>query len=246
MSLTSVAVVLGGRERSLRRRARTPDGPRSRWKAPFVGRLQWRRNVTWSSVTLSIPWPAPPFALACPDSKAKCAARSEPSAADRCNEPQTETAEVLRLLIILLHPSRRTRRTRRLLIICSTPAPSAHRRPSCAPRLGWQPQQLAPLGCKVHGGAALVTTAPTLREHRRARMHDVQHTPALRPLCAVSSACNVAARGPRARHARRRGDHAPRAFTQAHDGGCSGGTRVQAPRCELLRTALGRRRGKGT
>ena len=47
----------------------------------------------------------PPFALACPDIKAKCAARSEPSAADRCNEPQTETAEV-----------------RRLLIICSTPA----------------------------------------------------------------------------------------------------------------------------
>ena len=143
----------------------------------------------------------------------------------------------------LFHPSRRTRR---LLIIGSTPAPSARRRPSCAPRLGWQPQQLAPLGCKVHGGAALVTTAPTLREHRRARMHDVQHTPALRPLCAVSSACNGAARGPRARHARRRGDHAPRAFTQAHDGGCSGGARVQAPRCELLRTALGRRRGKGT
>ena len=72
---------------------------------PLVGRCQWRRNVTWSAVTLSMPWPAPPFALACPDSKAKCAARSEPSAADRCNEPQTETAEV-----------------RRLLIICSTPA----------------------------------------------------------------------------------------------------------------------------
>ena len=139
------------------------------------------------------------------------------------------------------------RRTRRLIICSTTPAPPARRRPSCAPRLGWQPQQLAPLGCKVHGGAALVTTAPTLREHRRARMHDVQHAPALRPVSAVSSACNGAARGPRARHARRGGDHAlharrggdhaPRAFTQAHDGGCSGGARVQAPRCERLRTA---------
>ena len=35
----------------------------------------------------------------------KCAARSEPSAADRCNEPQTETAEVLRLLIICSTPA---------------------------------------------------------------------------------------------------------------------------------------------
>ena len=52
-----------------------------------------------------MPWLAPPFALACPDSKAKCAARSEPSAADRCNEPQTETAEVLRLLIICSTPA---------------------------------------------------------------------------------------------------------------------------------------------
>ena len=148
------------------------------------------------------------------------------------------------------------RRTRRLIICSATPAPPARRRSSCAPRLGWQPQQLAPLGCKVHGGAALVTTAPTLREHRRARMHDVQHAPALRPMSAVSSACNGAARGPRALHARRGGDHAlharrggdhaPRAFTQAHDGGCSGGARVQAPRRELLRTALGRRRGQGT
>ena len=107
MSLTSVAVVLGGRERSAAARAAfsTTEDPESRWKAPFVGRRQWRRNVTWASVTLSMPWPAPPFTLACPDCKAKCAARSKPSAADRCNEPETETAEV-----------------RRLLIICSTPA----------------------------------------------------------------------------------------------------------------------------
>ena len=67
---------------------------------PFVGRRQWRRNVTWSSVTLSMPWPAPPFALACPDSKAKCAALSEPSAADRCNEPETETAEALSSVLL--------------------------------------------------------------------------------------------------------------------------------------------------
>ena len=67
---------------------------------PLVGRCQWRRNVTWSSVTLSMPWPAPPFALACPDSKAKCAALSEPSAADRCNEPETETAEALSSVLL--------------------------------------------------------------------------------------------------------------------------------------------------
>ena len=47
-----------------------------------------------------MPWPAPPFALACPDSKAKCAALSEPSAADRCNEPETETAEVLSSMLL--------------------------------------------------------------------------------------------------------------------------------------------------
>ena len=51
-------------------------------------------------MTLSMPWLAPPFALACPDSKAKCAALSEPSAADRCNEPQTETAEVLSSVLL--------------------------------------------------------------------------------------------------------------------------------------------------
>jgi hypothetical protein len=42
-----------------------------------------------------MPWPAPPFALACPDSKAKCAALS-----DRCNEPETETAEVLSSMLL--------------------------------------------------------------------------------------------------------------------------------------------------
>ena len=47
-----------------------------------------------------MPWPAPPFALACPDSKAKCAALSELSAADRCNEPETETAEVLSSMLL--------------------------------------------------------------------------------------------------------------------------------------------------
>ena len=51
-------------------------------------------------MTLSMPWPAPPFALACPDSKAKCAALSEPSAADRCNEPETETAEALSSVLL--------------------------------------------------------------------------------------------------------------------------------------------------
>ena len=51
-------------------------------------------------MTLSMPWPAPPFALACPDSKAKCAALSEPSAADRCNEPETEAAEVLSSMLL--------------------------------------------------------------------------------------------------------------------------------------------------
>ena len=47
-----------------------------------------------------MPWPAPPFAFAWPDSKAKCAALSEPSAADRCNEPETETAEVLSSMLL--------------------------------------------------------------------------------------------------------------------------------------------------
>jgi hypothetical protein len=47
------------------------------------------------------------------------------------------------------------RRTRRLIICSTTPAPPARRRPSCAPRLGWQPQQLAPGsmggGCRPAG-----------------------------------------------------------------------------------------------
>ena len=47
-----------------------------------------------------MPRPALPFALACPDSKAKCAALSEPSAADRCNEPETETAEALSSVLL--------------------------------------------------------------------------------------------------------------------------------------------------
>lgn len=52
--------------------------------------------MTTSLVNISLPWPAPQFTLACPDTAARCAALTDAT----CAEPETQTAEALSSLLL--------------------------------------------------------------------------------------------------------------------------------------------------
>ena len=54
---------------------------------------------SWASPQLQLPWPAPPFTLACPDTPDRCSALVRYPPQSSCQEPESETSEVLSSLL---------------------------------------------------------------------------------------------------------------------------------------------------